>query len=87
MGDHYLTKSLKDMASWRAGARMGTMMILPHIEQEAMDELRERASTNELAEVSGLRSQMPVTLAVGESVIKCPSPLNVFKDTYDHGCY
>jgi hypothetical protein len=26
-------------------------------------------------------------LAVGESAIKCPSPLNVLKDTYDHGCY
>jgi hypothetical protein len=23
-------------------------------------------------------------LARGESVIKCPSPLNVLKDTYDH---
>ena len=27
-----------------------------------------------------------VTIAVGESVIKCPSPLNVLKDTYDHSC-
>jgi hypothetical protein len=25
--------------------------------------------------------------AVGESVIKCPSPLNVLKDTYAHSCY
>ena len=23
----------------------------------------------------------------GESVIKCPSPLNVLKYTYDHSCY
>jgi hypothetical protein len=29
----------------------------------------------------------PHPLAVGESVIKCPSPLNVPKDTYDHSCY
>jgi hypothetical protein len=28
-----------------------------------------------------------VALAWGESVIKCPSPLNVLKDTYDHSCY
>jgi hypothetical protein len=27
------------------------------------------------------------SLAAGESVIKCPSPLNVLKDTYDHSCY
>jgi hypothetical protein len=26
-------------------------------------------------------------LAVGESVIRCPSPLNVLKDAYDHSCY
>ena len=26
-------------------------------------------------------------LAVGESVIRCRSPLNVLKDTYDHSCY
>jgi hypothetical protein len=26
-------------------------------------------------------------LATGESVIECPSPLNVLKDTYDHSCY
>ena len=26
-------------------------------------------------------------LAMGESVIKCPSPLNVLKDKYDHSCY
>ena len=26
-------------------------------------------------------------LAAGESVIKCPSPLNVLKDTYDQSCY
>jgi hypothetical protein len=26
-------------------------------------------------------------LARGESVIKCPSPLDVLKDTYDHSCY
>ena len=26
-------------------------------------------------------------LARGESVIKCPSPLNVLKDTYDRSCY
>ena len=26
-------------------------------------------------------------LAVDESVIKCPSPLHVLKDTYDHSCY
>ena len=25
--------------------------------------------------------------AAGESVMKCPSPLNVLKDTYDHSCY
>ena len=25
--------------------------------------------------------------AQGESVIKCPSPLKVLKDTYDHSCY
>ena len=28
-----------------------------------------------------------VQLAAGESVIKCSSPLNVLKDTYDHSCY
>jgi hypothetical protein len=26
-------------------------------------------------------------LAVGESAIKCPSPLNVLKDAYDHSSY
>jgi hypothetical protein len=26
-------------------------------------------------------------LARGESVIRYKSPLNVLKDTYDHGCY
>jgi hypothetical protein len=26
-------------------------------------------------------------LAAGESVIKCPYPLNVLKDTYDYSCY
>jgi hypothetical protein len=26
-------------------------------------------------------------LAAGESVIKCPSSLNMLKDTYDHSCY
>ena len=26
-------------------------------------------------------------LATGESVIKCPSPLNVLKATHDHSCY
>jgi hypothetical protein len=26
-------------------------------------------------------------VAAGESVIRCPSPLNVIKDTYDHSCY
>jgi hypothetical protein len=26
-------------------------------------------------------------LAPGESVMKCQSPLNVLKDTYDHSCY
>jgi hypothetical protein len=26
-------------------------------------------------------------LAAGESVIKCPSPLNVLKDKYDHRSY
>jgi hypothetical protein len=29
----------------------------------------------------------PVALARGESVIECPSPLNVLKYTYDHSCY
>jgi hypothetical protein len=29
----------------------------------------------------------PVAVAVGESVIKCQSPLDVLKDTYDHSCY
>ena len=28
-----------------------------------------------------------VDVAGGESVIKCPSPLNVLKDTYDRSCY
>jgi hypothetical protein len=28
-----------------------------------------------------------VLLAVGESVVKCPSPLNMPKDTHDHSCY
>ena len=28
-----------------------------------------------------------VILAVGESVIKCPYPLSVLKDTYEHSCY
>jgi hypothetical protein len=28
-----------------------------------------------------------VRLARGESVIKCPSSLNVLKYTYDHSCY
>jgi sugar/nucleoside kinase (ribokinase family) len=27
------------------------------------------------------------SVAAGESVIKCPSPLNVLKDIYDHRCY
>jgi hypothetical protein len=27
------------------------------------------------------------SLAVGESAIKCSSPLNVLKDTYDYSCY
>ena len=27
------------------------------------------------------------SLVAGESVIKCPSPLNVLKDTYKHSCY
>ena len=31
--------------------------------------------------------QSAVGLAVGEPVIKCPSPLNVPKDTHDHRCY
>jgi hypothetical protein len=26
-------------------------------------------------------------IAVGGKVIKCPYPLNVIKDTYDHSCY
>ena len=26
----------------------------------------------------------PIHIAAGESVIKCPSPLNVLKGTYDH---
>ena len=26
-------------------------------------------------------------LAEGDTIIKCPSPLNVLKDTYDHSCY
>ena len=29
----------------------------------------------------------PVRAAQGESVIQCPSPLSVLKDTYDHSCY
>jgi hypothetical protein len=29
----------------------------------------------------------PGAMAEGESVIKCPSPLNVLKDTYDHSGY
>jgi hypothetical protein len=28
-----------------------------------------------------------VVVAPGEFAIKCPSPLNVLKDTYDHSCY
>ena len=27
------------------------------------------------------------TVAQRESVIKCPSPLNILKDAYDHSCY
>jgi hypothetical protein len=30
---------------------------------------------------------MAARVAVGETVIKCPSPLNVLKATYDHSCY
>ena len=28
-----------------------------------------------------------VEIAAGATVIKCPSPLNVPKDAYDHSCY
>jgi hypothetical protein len=28
-----------------------------------------------------------LVLAEGEPVIKCPSPLNVLKGTYEHSCY
>ena len=31
--------------------------------------------------------ELSVTLARGESAIKCPSPPNVLKDTYEHSCY
>jgi hypothetical protein len=31
--------------------------------------------------------RMDVKLATGGAAIKCPSPLNVLKDTYDHSCY
>jgi hypothetical protein len=34
-----------------------------------------------------LNVTLTAPLAVGESVIKCPSPLNVLKYTYDHCCY
>ena len=30
---------------------------------------------------------MPCALAAGGKVIKCPSLLNVLKDTCDHSCY
>jgi hypothetical protein len=29
----------------------------------------------------------PVAIAAGESAIKCPSPRNARKDTYDHSWY
>jgi hypothetical protein len=28
-----------------------------------------------------------MAVAVGENVVKCPCPLSVLKETYDHGCY
>jgi hypothetical protein len=30
--------------------------------------------------------QVQYPIAAGESVITCPSPLNVLKDAYDHSC-
>jgi hypothetical protein len=36
---------------------------------------------------SGATVETVVNVAEGGSVIKCPSPLNVRKDTYDHSCY
>jgi hypothetical protein len=39
------------------------------------------------AAASRWASRRSAPLAAGESVIKCPSPPNVLKDTYDHSCY
>jgi hypothetical protein len=37
--------------------------------------------------VGGRQVEQREDLATGGAVIKCPSPLNVLKDIYDHSCY
>ena len=37
--------------------------------------------------LEGVGRPLRFHLAVGESFIKCPSTLNVIKDTYDHSCH
>jgi hypothetical protein len=42
------------------------------------------ATTDQVLAEPEVRGKVPEPVAAGESVIECPSTLNVLKDTYDH---
>jgi hypothetical protein len=48
--------------------------------------LRSAQTPEALEGLSPVDTTGPVLLALGGRVIKCPYPLNVIKDTYDHSC-
>ena len=56
-----MTRSLSDMGEWRAAARVGSMMTMPFIESDVMNDLRDPQGKNEMRSVAGLRSMMPAT--------------------------
>jgi hypothetical protein len=60
------------------------------LDTEQMDRASAVVAVHAYAQAS-LKNKLPrgetVLLARGESVIKCSSPLNVLKYTYDHSCY
>jgi hypothetical protein len=57
------------------------MAQLPVAAAEALE-----AWSGQLGEPAGAAAELQA-ISRGESVIKCPSPLNMLKDTYTHNCY
>jgi hypothetical protein len=76
------SRQQQKIAAWRTAIRTGLRLrISGNIERPI------RTITTTAHRVAWRGRVVARDLAAGESAIKCPSPLNVLKDTYNHSCY